>query len=119
MLNGYGRKSISAADYPLTIFQFRVPLENTNPGTDGYHTLPLPEDDGLLPLTGLTATPLVGARGTERETVGQLYASQIASAIATKNSNEKRLLIVGLGLENYVADRDVFFGVVDLILQCI
>ncbi|PGH17234.1 hypothetical protein AJ80_04876 [Polytolypa hystricis UAMH7299] len=98
---------------------FHVPLENTNPGTDGYHTLPGPEDDGLLPLTGLTATTLLGARGTDRETVGQLYTTQIASAIATKNPNEKRLLLVGLGLDNPVADRDIFFGIIDLVLQCL
>ncbi|PGH09927.1 hypothetical protein AJ79_05543 [Helicocarpus griseus UAMH5409] len=96
-----------------------VPLENTNPGTDGYHTLPDAEEDGLLPLAGLTATSILGARGSERETVGQLYACQIASVIATKNPDEKRLLVVGLGLEQAELDRDIFFGVIDLVMQCI
>ncbi|PGH31286.1 proteasome assembly chaperone 3 [[Emmonsia] crescens] len=96
-----------------------VPLENTNPGTDGYHTLPDPNEDGLLPLPSLTATSVLGARGSERETIGQLYACQIATVIATKNPNEKRLLVVGLGLEQPEIDRDVFFGVIDLVLKCI
>ncbi|OAX82029.1 hypothetical protein ACJ72_03626 [Emergomyces africanus] len=96
-----------------------VPLENTNPGTHGYHTLPDPNDDGLLPLPNLTATSVLGARGSQRETVGQLYACQIATAIATKNPNEKRLLVVGLGFEQPELDRDIFFGVIDLVLKCI
>ncbi|OJD16602.1 hypothetical protein AJ78_03242 [Emergomyces pasteurianus Ep9510] len=96
-----------------------VPLENTNPGTDGYHTLPNPNEDGLLPLPNLTATSVLGARGSQRETVGQLYACQIATAIVTKNPNEKRLLVVGLGFEQPELDRDIFFAVIDLVLKCI
>ncbi|KAK2751790.1 hypothetical protein FQN55_009232 [Onygenales sp. PD_40] len=96
-----------------------VPLENTNPGTDGYHTLPDPNEDGLLPLSNLTATSVLGARGSERETIGQLYACQIASMIATKNPDEKRLLVVGLGLDQPELDRDMFFGVIDLVMQCL
>ncbi|OJD22221.1 hypothetical protein ACJ73_06434 [Blastomyces percursus] len=96
-----------------------VPLENSNPGTNGYHTLPNPNEDGLLPLPNFTATSVLGARGTQRETVGQLYACQIATAIVTKNPNEKRLLVVGLGLEQPDLDRDIFFGVIDLVLKCI
>ncbi|KAL4776094.1 hypothetical protein BDW60DRAFT_106717 [Aspergillus nidulans var. acristatus] len=96
-----------------------VPLENKNPGTEGQHRIPDPANDGLLPLSNLTATSILGGRAPGHEVVGQLYARQIASAIVTKTPNENRLLVVGLGLETAEADRDVFFAVIDLVLQCI
>ncbi|EEH22185.1 hypothetical protein PABG_04396 [Paracoccidioides brasiliensis Pb03] len=96
-----------------------VPLENTNPGTDGSHSHSDPSEDGLLPLPNLTATSVLGARGTHRETIGQLYTCQIASLIVTKNPIERRLLVVGLGIEESELDRDIFFGVIDLVLKCI
>ncbi|KAJ0425347.1 hypothetical protein BJY00DRAFT_308668 [Aspergillus carlsbadensis] len=96
-----------------------VPLENKNPGTDGLHTIPDAENGGLLPLSNLTATSVLGGRAPGHEIVGQLYARQIASAIVTKSPHENRLLVVGLGLETTEADRDVFFAIVDLVLQCI
>ncbi|KAL3430389.1 hypothetical protein BDV09DRAFT_22218 [Aspergillus tetrazonus] len=96
-----------------------VPLENKNPGTEGQHRIPDPANDGLLPLSNLTATSILGGRAPGHEIVGQLYARQIASAIVTKSPNENRLLVVGLGLETAEADRDVFFAVIDLVLQCI
>ncbi|OOF91161.1 hypothetical protein ASPCADRAFT_211443 [Aspergillus carbonarius ITEM 5010] len=96
-----------------------VPLENKNPGTEGFHTVPDSADDSLLPIGNLTATSLLGGRAPGHEIVGQLYARQIASAIVTKTPNEKRMLVVGLGLETADADRDVFFAIVDLVLQCL
>lgn len=96
-----------------------MPLENINPGTDGFHTLPDGDEDGLLPLASLTATSLLGGHAPGHETVNQLYARQIGSAIAMKTPNEKRLLVVGLGLDRPEADRDTFFAIVDLLLQCI
>ncbi|KAL4976099.1 hypothetical protein BDW66DRAFT_151247 [Aspergillus desertorum] len=96
-----------------------VPLESKNPGTEGQHKIPDSADDGLLPLSNLTATSILGGRVPGHEIVGQLYARQIASAIITKTPNENRLLVVGLGLEIADANRDVFFAVLDLVLQCI
>ncbi|KAL5339683.1 proteasome assembly chaperone 3 [Aspergillus crustosus] len=96
-----------------------VPLETKNPGTEGLHTIPDSEDDSLLPLSDLTATSVLGGRAPGHEVVGQLYARQIASAIVTKSPHENRTLVVGLGLETVEADRDVFFAVIDLVLQCI
>ena len=46
----------------------------------------------------LTATTILGASTSERDTVGQLCATQIASAIVTKHPEETRLLVVGMGL---------------------
>ena len=96
-----------------------MPMECHNPGTDGLHTFSDGTDDSLLPMTSLTATSLLGGHAPGHETIGQLCARQIASAIAMKRPNEKRLLVVGLGLETAEADRDVFFAIVDLVLQCI
>ena len=61
----------------------------------------------------------MGGRIPEYETIGQLYARQIASAILTKTPNEKRPLVLGLGLASAEADRDVFFAIVDLVLRCL
>ncbi|OJJ38441.1 hypothetical protein ASPWEDRAFT_24373 [Aspergillus wentii DTO 134E9] len=96
-----------------------VPLANENPGTEGSHIVSDATDDSLLPISNLTATSLLGGRVPGHETVGQLYARQIASAIVMKTPGEKRLLVVGLGLETADADRDVFFSIIDLVLQCI
>lgn len=99
--------------------QLHVPLENRNPGTDGLHTISEGADDSLLPLSGLTATSLLGGHAPGQDTMGQLLARQIGSAIATKTPGENRLLVVGLGLGTATTDRDAFFAVVDLVLQCI
>lgn len=72
-----------------------------------------------MPISSLTATSLLGGRIPSHETIGQLYARQIGSAIVTKTPNENRLLVVGLGLEAADPDRDVFFAVIDLVLQCL
>ncbi|KAJ6088378.1 hypothetical protein N7486_009639 [Penicillium sp. IBT 16267x] len=96
-----------------------VPLGNPNPGTDGMHTFSESADDGLLPLSGLTATSLLGGHAPGQDTVGQLLARQIGTAIATKSPAEQRLLVVGLGLGPMGSDRDSFFAIIDLVLQCI
>jgi len=98
----------------------QVPLENTNPGTTGFHTFSSEaNDDSLLPLTGLTATTLLGGHAPGHDTLGQLYARQIASAIIMKTPHEKRVLVVGLGLSICEPDKDVFATVIDLVLRCI
>ncbi|KAJ5622915.1 hypothetical protein N7520_003476 [Penicillium odoratum] len=95
-----------------------VPLGNPNPGTDGMHTFS-EADDSLLPLSALTATSLLGGHAPGQDTIGQLLARQIGTAIATKSPSEQRLLVVGLGLGKTGSDRDSFFAIIDLVLQCI
>jgi proteasome assembly chaperone 3 len=54
--------------------------------------------------------------------MGQLYASQIASAITTKNPEETRTLVLGLGLGKEAgveADRETFLKLIDLVLEII
>lgn len=96
-----------------------MPLGNQNPGTDGMHTFSEASEDSLLPLSDLTATSILGGHAPGQDTVGQLFARQIATAIATKSPSEKRLLVVGLGLGTIGADRDAFFAIIDLVLQCL
>ncbi|KAJ5484938.1 hypothetical protein N7539_004926 [Penicillium diatomitis] len=60
-----------------------------------------------------------GGYGAGQDTLGQLLARQIATAIAVKSPSEKRLLVVGLGLRNANLERDSFFAIIDLVLQCI
>ncbi|KAF3490622.1 uncharacterized protein GIQ15_00139 [Arthroderma uncinatum] len=94
-----------------------VPLDISGP-TGGFNTL-ANQEDGLLPRPEFNATPLLGGRSGDWEVVGQLYACQIATAIAAKSPDEKRLLVVGLGLETADVDRDIYLGIVDLVLECL
>jgi len=54
--------------------------------------------------------------------IGNLYATQIASAITAKTPEESRTLVVGLGLGKDAVlemDRDVFLLIINLVLECI
>lgn len=74
-------------------------------------------DTSLLPLPHLTPKILLGGGGEERESTGQLYAVQIASHIARKDSDEKRTLVIGFGLLKPKPDRESFFDVIELVQQ--
>lgn len=98
-------------------WQIQVPLECSNiPSTD----LPLPSsthDDELLPMAHLNPKTLLGSSTLERETIGQLFATQIASSIATKDSRENRTVLLGLGLSKIEASRTMFYDTLDLVLK--
>ena len=51
--------------------------------------------------------------------MGQLYATQIASAIVTRNPDEKRTVLVGLGLSKFEARRESFYDTLDLVMKCL
>ncbi|KAI2641599.1 hypothetical protein GGS26DRAFT_9703 [Hypomontagnella submonticulosa] len=72
-------------------------------------------NSNLLPLSHLTPKTLLGGGGEERESLAQLYAVQIASHIARRDSEENRTLVVGLGLKTLKPDREAFFDVLELI----
>jgi proteasome assembly chaperone 3 len=61
----------------------------------------------------------MGGGGEQRETLGHLYASQIASVIATRHPEESRTVIVGLGLQKLDMDRDAFFDMLELLQNII
>lgn len=47
--------------------------------------------------------------------MGQLYAVQIASHIVRRDPEERRTLVVGLGIQKFKPDREAFFDVIELI----
>ena len=73
----------------------------------------------MLPLEHLTPKTLLGAGGEQRETLGHLYASQIASVIATRNPDETRTVVVGLGLQKVDMEREAFFDLLELLQKVI
>ncbi|KAI9718882.1 MAG: hypothetical protein M1812_003766 [Candelaria pacifica] len=93
-----------------------VPLDASNPSYSEQH-LPSDTEGGLLPMPHLTPTTILGGTVPERETMGQLYATQIASSISTKNPDENRMIVVGLGLGKVEGDRETFFDIIELVLQ--
>jgi proteasome assembly chaperone 3 len=81
------------------------PTDSANlPSTTISYDEDSPRSD-LLPLSQLTATTVLGGMIPELDTLGQLCATQIASAIATKDPRERRMLVLGLGLEKDIAKR--------------
>ncbi|OAL22467.1 hypothetical protein AYO22_07025 [Fonsecaea multimorphosa] len=95
-----------------------VPLLSDNPThSDPYFQTGRTGDDSLLPSIRFSPRTLLGAGGSEREAMGQLYASQIADAIVTKTPDESRALMLGLGLAKVELERDVFLQIVDLVLS--
>jgi proteasome assembly chaperone 3 len=69
---------------------------------------------GLLPSTHLTPTTLLGGGGEERETLGQLYAAQLASHLSLRSPDDRRILVVGLGLAKTDLEREAFFDLLEL-----
>ncbi|KAL2055182.1 hypothetical protein ABVK25_004520 [Lepraria finkii] len=63
----------------------QVPLDSPNPGFADQYLPSGNNDDALLPMAHLTPKTLLGGSTSGRETVGQLYATQIASAIIMRN----------------------------------
>jgi proteasome assembly chaperone 3 len=72
-----------------------------------------------LPASHLTPTTLLGAGNEDRETVGHLYAAQLASHLTLRDPEEKRTLVVGLGLKSVDTAREAFFDVLELVQQVI
>ncbi|KAI9772910.1 MAG: hypothetical protein M1840_008792 [Geoglossum simile] len=97
-----------------------VPLESSY-STFADQALPSnDEGGGLLPMTHLTPTTVLGGTGSsERETLAQLYAAQIASAIAVRNPEETRMLVLGLGLQKVDLERETYFDIMDLVAKCL
>lgn len=99
--------------------QIHVPLDSPNPNFADQYIPSSNNEDALLPMAHLSPKTLLGGSTSERETVGQLYATQIASAIVTRNPDEKRTVLVGLGLSKSRAKREVFYDTVDLVVKCL
>lgn len=84
-----------------------------------YNEDPEAPSSDLLPRADLTATTVLGGADSERNTTGQLFATQIASAIATRNPDEKRLVVVGLGMKKASIEREAFMDILGMVLGII
>lgn len=69
----------------------------------------------MLPLAHLTPKTLLGGGGEQRETLGHLYATQIASMISTRSPDDMRTLLVGFGLQKVEMEREAFFDLLELV----
>ncbi|TVY40193.1 hypothetical protein LSUB1_G001713 [Lachnellula subtilissima] len=95
----------------------QVPLSTASPTS--FDTALSSGNSDMLPLGHLTPKTLLGAGGDQRETMGHLYASQIASAIATRDPEETRTVMVGFGLEKVDLARETFFDLIELVQKVI
>ena len=103
----------------LNWLQLQVPLASSNPGRADHFLPSGSADESLLPMPHLTASTLLGGSTPDRETIGQLYAVQIASAIALKNPDEQRPVVIGLGLAGLDTSRERYFDIIDIVTQCL
>ncbi|GAW19017.1 hypothetical protein ANO14919_085010 [Xylariales sp. No.14919] len=92
------------------MLQVQVPLSAPSPAAVDMALV----NESLLPMSHLTPKTLLGGGGEERESMAQLYAVQIASYIVRRDSDERRTLVVGLGLQSLRQDREAFFDVLEL-----
>ncbi|KAL6702724.1 hypothetical protein ACN47E_001006 [Coniothyrium glycines] len=122
--------SISFADkIMITITQngrlahwVHVPLDiaATDASTTSNAYLDQEDDDpnsDLLPMHHLTATTILGGTIPELDVLAQTLATQIASAIKTRNERETRLVVVGTGLDRSVTGRNEFTELIGLVLE--
>ncbi|KAK8212619.1 hypothetical protein IWZ01DRAFT_541277 [Phyllosticta capitalensis] len=102
---------------------------------DDYNPLePHRHDSSLLPLPQLTATPILGGGSSSGGAAGdvhmitQLVATQVASAIATRDTAESRLVVVGAGWDvararrerdGCVLGKEGFLEVIGLVVGCL
>ena len=63
----------------------------------------------------MTPKTLLCAGGDERDTLGQLYAAQIASHLALRDPEDRWTLMLGLGFEKVETGREAFFDVLELV----
>ncbi|KAJ4410663.1 hypothetical protein N0V82_009172 [Gnomoniopsis sp. IMI 355080] len=96
----------------------QVPLSAPSPA---LVEMALPRAElSLLPSVHLDPKTLVGGGGQDRETVGQLYAAQIASHLALRNPDDRRTLLLGLGLRIFDSEnREGFFDLIELVLKAL
>lgn len=100
-------------NYSAPPLQFQVILTGS-PGS--IVDLSLPNlGHNLLPTTHLTPKTLFGAADGDREVFGQLCAAQIASYLMILRPEDKRTLVLGLGLSGRQSDREAFFDLFDLV----
>ncbi|KAF2262930.1 hypothetical protein CC78DRAFT_519431 [Lojkania enalia] len=71
----------------------------------------------LLPSHHLTATTILGGTQPALSILGQTIATQIASLITMRDATEKRMVVVGMGLERDMRGREEYSQLVGLVLS--
>ncbi|KAK7187042.1 hypothetical protein PSPO01_06740 [Paraphaeosphaeria sporulosa] len=71
----------------------------------------------LLPMHQLTATTILGGTVPELDVLAQTLATNIASAIKTRNERELRTVVLGTGLDRSMKGRAEFSELVGLVLD--
>ncbi|KAF2640729.1 hypothetical protein P280DRAFT_498575 [Massarina eburnea CBS 473.64] len=99
-----------------------VPLDiSATDGTATSHlSLDRDEDDppsDLLPNHQLTATTILGGTIPELDVLSQTLATQISSAIKTRDSRETRTVVFGTGLDKSMSGRGEFSELIGLVLE--
>ena len=61
----------------------------------------------------------MGGGGEQRETLGVLCVADFRSIIATRNPEESRTVVVGLGLQKVDIEREAFFDMLELLQKVI
>jgi proteasome assembly chaperone 3 len=73
----------------------------------------------LLPMHHLTATTILGGTVPELDILGQTLATQLASALKTRDERETRMVVLGMGLDKSMIGREEFSELVGLVLGVI
>lgn len=97
-------------------------ISATDPSFTSHAYLDRDEGDppsDLLPNHQLTATTILGGTVSEVDVLGQTLATQIASAIKTRDARELRTVVVGTGLDKSMSERQEFSELVGLVLDVI
>ncbi|KAI8943507.1 hypothetical protein NX059_001508 [Plenodomus lindquistii] len=101
-----------------------VPLDIS--ATDGHMTVNayVDHDDeqpnsDLLPMHHLTATTILGGTMAHLDVLGQTLATQVASAIKTRDERETRMVVLGMGLDKTMTARDNFTELMGLVLEVV
>ncbi len=84
------------------MIQVHVPLDIAATDASMTSNAYLDRDDDepasdLLPMHHLTATTILGGTIPDLDILGQTVATQIASAIKTRDERETRMLVLGVG----------------------
>jgi proteasome assembly chaperone 3 len=108
----------------LTLVQVHIPLDIAATDASMFSNPHLDRDDDdpnsdLLPMHHLTATTILGGTIPQLEVLGQTLATQVASAIKTRNDRETRMVVVGMGLDKSMVAREEFSELVGLVLGVI
>jgi proteasome assembly chaperone 3 len=101
--------------------QISIPLSNPLPRTD----FTLDEDEMELSPPHLNPRFLLGVANDLRGEIAQLYAVQIASLVVRQSPDERRTLLVGVGLQGKLAAdgeseeaRRMIYAVLDMVGEC-